>query len=372
MIDTRPPGFSELCELASSSSGGQVLFATDDFFAPCENMISDEEPIFIPEKFTEYGKWMDGWETRRKRISGHDWCIIKLATKCIIKGLLVDTAFFTGNNAPKYSVQAASLTPEEEALIPERKPQMGTACSEYNLEKIGHLNSDKWDEIVPMTPLRPGYEDTRFNYQKVVSDETWTHLRINIYPDGGIARFRVYGEAKPEMPRHNQIIDLVSMLSGGTCQGYSNAHYGHPKNMIKPSKSCVMSDGWETARRLDRPNVIEVNDDGTLRVPGQEWAVFKLGFPGKISKICIDTAHFKGNFPDSVKIEGAYLDKDNWCAEDEPTWHKILKPSKMSADKEHWFDCDSEVVTHVRVTMAPDGGISRIRTLGYVDRLAIQ
>ncbi|XP_053603789.1 allantoicase-like [Plodia interpunctella] len=371
MIDTIAPAFSELCEFASASSGGQVVFATDDFFAPCESMISDEEPVFIAEKFTEYGKWMDGWETRRKRIAGHDWCIIKLATKCVVRGLLVDTAFFTGNYAPKYSVQAACLTPEEEALLPERQSQMGSACSDCNFEKIKRLNSEKWDEIVPVTPLRPGYEDTRLNYQKVVSDEIYTHLRINVYPDGGIARFRAYGEAKPEVPDSDQLIDLVSLLNGGTCLGYSNAHYGHPKNMIKPCKSRIMSDGWETARRLDRPNVIEVNTDGTLKVPGQEWAVFKLGFPGRISKICIDTAHFKGNFPDSVKIEGAYFDNNNWGFENEKTWRDILAPQKMSAHNEHWFDCDSDVITHIRVTMAPDGGISRVRTFGYVDWLAI-
>ncbi|XP_031767131.2 allantoicase-like isoform X1 [Galleria mellonella] len=362
----KAPAFTELGEFASIGAGGTVVFATDDFFAPCENMIADSEPIFLPDKFTEYGKWMDGWETRRKRIAGHDWCIIKLATKCVIRGLLVDTAFFTGNYTPKYSLQAACLTPEEETVIPERFSEMGSACSEWNLQQIKLLKSEKWEEIVPSTALQPGYEETRLNYQKVVSDEAWTHIRLNMYPDGGIARLRVFGEAKPEPPREDQIIDLVSLLNGGTCQEFSNAHYGHPKNMIKPGKSQVMSDGWETARRLDRPNIIEANDDGTLKVPGQEWAIFKLGFPGRIQKICIDTAHFKGNFPDSVMVEGAYLGNIDRCSIDQ-TWQNILKPKKMTAHKEHWFDCESEVITHIKVTMAPDGGISRIRTYGVID-----
>ncbi|KAI5646573.1 allantoicase repeat domain-containing protein [Phthorimaea operculella] len=369
MIETVVPAFAELSEFASESAGGKVQFATDDFFAPCENMIADTEPVWIGDKFTEFGKWMDGWETRRKRCVGHDWCIIKLATRCVIRGLLLDTAFFTGNYAPKYSIQAACLTPEEESLIPERDDMpLGCACSEEDLEQVSKLHSEKWDEIVPHTELRPGYEDTRLNYQKVVSDEVYTHIRVNMFPDGGIARLRVFGEAKPEAPPRHQIIDLVSLLSGATCQGYSNAHFGHPKNMIKPCKSLIMSDGWETARRLDRPEVLEAKEDGTLKVPGEEWAVFKLGFAGRIKKICVDTAHFKGNFPDSVKIEGVSLECPDWTEEtDCGNWETILKPSKLSAHSEHWYDCDSPVVTHIRVSMAPDGGIARIRAFGFAE-----
>ncbi|CAG9794965.1 unnamed protein product [Diatraea saccharalis] len=367
MIEKKMPAFTELSEFASISAGGEVAFSTDDFFAPCENMLLDTEPVFIADKFTEFGKWMDGWETRRKRTAGHDWCILKLASKCVIKGLLVDTAYFTGNFAPKYSIQAARLKPEDEALIPARDTKMGSACGRYELDEIERLKSDKWEEIVPVTALRPGYEETRLNFQKVLSDEAWTHIRVNIYPDGGIARLRVYGEARPEPPPRDQIVDLVSLLSGGTCQGYSNAHYGHPRNMIKPGKSQCMADGWETARRLDRPEVLEANEDGTLKVPGEEWAIFKLGFPGRIQRICVDTAHFKGNFPDSVKIEGAYLRHADWCPQLKCTWSNILRPSKLSAHKEHWYDCDSDVITHIRVSMAPDGGISRVRTFGYAD-----
>ncbi|KAH9631827.1 hypothetical protein HF086_011075 [Spodoptera exigua] len=322
MIETKVPAFAELSEFASLGSGGEVVFATDDFFATCENMIADSEPIFIEDKYTEYGKWMDGWETRRKRIAGHDWCILKLATKCVVRGLLVDTAFFTGNYAPKYSIQAACLTPEEEESIPKRISEMGTACNKFDLKHIERLKSDKWDELVPITALRPGYEETRLNFQKVLSDDAWTHIRVNIYPDGGIARLRVFGEAKPEPPARNQIIDLVSLLNGAACQG-------------------------------------------------QEWAVFKLGFPGNIKQICVDTNHFKGNYPDSVKIEGAYLGRGDWYPEIDANWHNILKPSKLSAHNEHWFDCESDVITHIKVTMAPDGGFSRIRAFGYISEQII-
>ncbi|CAG5041413.1 unnamed protein product [Parnassius apollo] len=369
MIESVAPSFVQLSELGSASAGGKVLFATDDFFAACENMISDTDPIFIADKYTEFGKWMDGWETRRKRVAGHDWCIVKLATKCVIRGFLVDTAFFTGNYAPKYSIQAACLSSVDEVSMPERIESIGSACSECDLKQIKKLKSDKWEEIVPITALRPGYEETRRNFQKVLSDEAWTHIRVNIFPDGGIARLRVFGEAKPETPAYNEIVDLVSVVNGGYCVGFSNAHYGHPSNMIKPGKSKIMADGWETARRLDRPNVIEVNADGTLKVQGEEWAVFKLGFFGKIKKVCIDTTQFKGNFPDTVKIEGVYLGNASWPESKYTPWRLIIKPSKLTANKEHWYSCDSDITSHVKVTMAPDGGISRIRIFGVVDTI---
>ncbi|XP_039750148.1 allantoicase-like [Pararge aegeria] len=365
------PAFAELSEFASTSAGGKVIFASDDFFATCENMIADSDPIFIADKYTEFGKWMDGWETRRKRMAGHDWCILKLATKCVVRGLLVDTAFFTGNYAPKYSIQAACLTPEEEALLPERDTQMGSACTECDLERVKQLSSDKWEEIVPITALRPGYEDTRMNYQKVVSDEAFTHVRVNIYPDGGIARLRVFGEAKPEAPPSDQLVDLASLLTGATCLGYSNAHYGHPKNVIKPRRGETMADGWETARQLNRPEILESSDDGTLKTTGEEWAVFKLGFNGRIQKICVDTEHFKGNYPDSIKVEGALLVNAEWAHSKPVVWYNILKASKLSAHKEHWFTCNSDVISHIKVTIAPDGGFSRIRAFGHVEQTII-
>ncbi|XP_068631298.1 allantoicase-like [Battus philenor] len=367
MIEHIKPNFIEFSELASAGAGGKVVFSTDDFFATCENMISDTEPIFIEDKYTEFGKWMDGWETRRKRVTGHDWCIIKLATKCVIKGFLVDTAFFTGNYAPKYSIQAACLSKEDEEAIPQRVETIGTACTESDLEQIKSLKSDVWEEIVPTTALLPGYEQTRRNYQKVLSDDAWTHIRVNIYPDGGIARLRVFGEPKPEPPAQDEIVDLVSVVNGGCCIGYSNAHFGHPKNIIKPGKSKIMSDGWETARRLDRPDVIEANDDGTLKLQGNEWAVFKLGFTGTIKKICVDTTQFKGNYPDSITIEGVHLDNSSWTESKDIPWRTILKPSRLGANKEHWYNCDSDVTSHVRVTMAPDGGISRIKLFGWTE-----
>lgn len=166
------PKFAGLNNLASSSAGGQILFATDDFFATAECLLKDSEPVFDPLAFTEFGKEMDGWETRRKRIAGHDWCIIKLGAACKIEGVLADTANFTGNYAPRISVQGASLI--DESLIPKRKAVMGSACSAEDLKQVEKLHSDKWMEIIKMTHLQPGYPETRLTYIPVDSTKTFT------------------------------------------------------------------------------------------------------------------------------------------------------------------------------------------------------
>lgn len=354
-------------------NGGRILFATDDWFAAAENLLLDTPAIFQADVYTDCGKWMDGWETRRKRCPGHDWCLIKLAVPGVVYGVEVDTAFFTGNYAPKVSVQAARLTEQDEALIPFRQEnEIGVACTTEMLDQIGKINSDNWIHLIGQTDLKPGYQESRLNYFEVTSRETFTHLRLNMFPDGGIARFRVYGEVFLEkQPNQREIIDLVAFDNGGVCKGYSNAHYGHPRNLIRKGKGINMGDGWETARRLDRPAILELDKNGILQVPGDEWAVFRLGYVGDIESIEVDTNHYKGNFPDSVRLEGARVPvRNHWDdqAIKEVKWKTILSQTKLSAHKAHTFLKDDLSNTgpfsHVKITIAPDGGISRLRIQG--------
>uniref|UniRef100_A0A1Q3FQZ1 Allantoate amidinohydrolase n=1 Tax=Culex tarsalis TaxID=7177 RepID=A0A1Q3FQZ1_CULTA len=370
---TVEPAFVQLSELASKSSGGRVLFATDDWFAPAEWMLADSEPIFVADKYTTFGKWMDGWETRRKRIAGHDWCIVRLAAPARIFGIMVDTAHFTGNFAPRFSLQGATLNATEEESIPERgREMMGTACSEKDLQLMAALETDRWTEIIEMTPLKPGYEDTRKQYFSVTSDQVFSHLKVNIFPDGGIARLRVFGQVQPNLQAiasSGRLVDLLGMLNGGQCLSFSNAHYGHPRNLCKPNRGINMGDGWETARRLDRPPVLKTDRQGILQVPGCEWAIFKLCSPrSKVEKIVVDTNHFKGNFPDNVKIEAALLAET--ATLQSAQWKVMLDSSKLSAHREHAYQEESlrfrGPCSHVRITMAPDGGISRVRLFGLV------
>lgn len=371
-----------------------MIFATDEWFAAADNLIKDEEPIFVADKFTNCGKWMDGWETRRKRIAGHDWCIIRLAAPCVIKGIHIDTAHFTGNYAPRISIQGASLKSNglfslffprsagnssliqflfwrtDDNVAPNRKADMlGRAASRSDFDKIARLKSDEWRELVPMTNLSAGYEESRHTHIVIDKTETVTHIRLNIFPDGGIARLRVYGIVRSDidMLTSRSEIDLMALQNGGVCVDFSNAHYGHPRNLIKPGRGINMGDGWETARRLDRPAIIEVDEDGILLVPGNEYAIFQLAAVGNVNAIEVDTNHFKGNFPDNLQIEGTIQKNSDLLAS--AAWTTILPTQKLSAHRQHFYK--REIQSHgpfnfVRITIAPDGGISRVRIIGNV------
>lgn len=317
---------------------------------------------------------MDGWETRRRRLPGHDWCLIKLGIPGVIHGIEIDTAFFTGNHAPRFSLQATTLTNKEDACLIKRSEDMiGTAASSKTFEAVSKLQSENWKELIPMTPLQPGYEETRHNYFPLDSNEIWTHLRLNMYPDGGIARLRVFGEAYCEELPPDTVIDLISVKNGGVCKGYSNAHYGHPRNLIKTGGSSSMADGWETARRSDRPPVIKCDPNGILEVTGTEWAVFRLGYVGNVFKIEVDTKHFKGNFPNTVRIEGTLMKPTrewNTRAIAQCDWETIVPTSKLSGHCLHEYNEDciktKGPFSHIKISIAPDGGISRIRIFGNI------
>jgi len=373
------PAWTELNTLSSSSLGAEVLFSTDDWFAGAEMLLSDAGPEWR-EGFTAQGKWMDGWETRRKRIPGHDWCIIKLGLPGRVCGVELDTSFFTGNYAPRASIQAAWLD-EPPALEP-RQGGAGRAASTAELGAAARLGSEQWVTIVPMSSLGAGYKDSCHSYFTVKEQGPFTHIRLNIFPDGGVARLRAYGMCAPAIPDSEySLVDLVSASMGGVCIGYSDAHYGHPRNMIKTGRGKDMGDGWETARRLDRPPVLRADTGGILQVPGSEWAAFRLGMPGFVRAVEVDTNHFKGNYPDSVVIEAANIrdTEDEEAVKNillgensEDKWKVLLPACKLSAHKQHYFPMEmlatTDRVTHIRVRMFPDGGISRIGILGRYDK----
>jgi len=402
-----PPSFTELNDLSCEDIGGRVIFATDDWFAAAENLLKSEEPIW-KEGFTECGKWMDGWETRRKRTPGHDWCIIRLGNwpqGGQIHGFSLNTGFFTGNYPPRASIQAAARLPTDdvkqvEEEFRQQKPpassssadsvdsapsapaassttsMMGTCASPQHMEAVEKLyGSEDWETLVPMTELQPGYDTTRMHFFPVKdSNKRYTHLRLNIYPDGGIGRLRTYGVMQPPpierlLGLGGSLVDLVAMENGGVCQGLSDAHYGHPRNLIKRERGIDMGDGWETARRMDRPPVliVEANTGVLDFANGKEWCVLKLGVPGVVKKIEVDTNHFKGNFPDSIVVEGKSLESGNDYD------IVLLAPTKLGPHRIRAFTVDdskanSTVVSHVKVTSRPDGGISRIRILGHATK----
>lgn len=361
--------FEGLAELASP--GGRILFATDDFFQVAENLIMKNDPVWDEHKFTTFGKWMDGWETRRKRTEGHDWCILKLGLSGIIAGIDADTAFFTGNQTLRISIQAACLESDDLGLV--RRSEMGTRATADELEKAVAVGSDKWEEILAISPLKPGYPDQRHNYFEINSGKRWTHLRVNYFPDGGVARLRVYGHVSKDwsLISVTDIVDLVAMENGGKPISFTNSHYGHPFKMIQPGASEGMYDGWETARNPNRPPIFIRGDDGHLIMPGFETSTFALGHKGIVDHIIIDTSHFKGNYPESALVEAiCHSDLESPLhppAADSKGWFPLVSRSLLTANAVHSFKVTvANVVTHLRITIYPDGGIARLRVMGFL------
>jgi allantoicase len=326
--------FTELVDLASEKLGGAVLVANDEFFAPKENLLKPDAPIFIEGKYTDLGKWMDGWETRRRRTPGYDWCIIRLGAPGIIRGVVVDTSFFRGNYPEHFSLEACALAglPTAEGLTSE---------------------SITWIPLLPQLPLAGDSQ----NPFAIESEQTVTHLRLKIYPDGGVARLRVYGEVSPDWDRLIRIggeIDLAAVENGGRVLACSDMFFGHRHNLIMPGRAANMSDGWETKRR---------------RGPGHDWVIIKLGKPGQVRRLEVDTAWFKGNFPESCSLEATSVSAG---AEEKLTdlstvWTSILPRTKLQAHTRHFFEneiLDAGAVSHLRFNIFPDGGVSRLRVYG--------
>ncbi len=321
---TSAAAFAGFIDLAAEAIGGRAIAASDEFFAEKENLLKEGRGIFIADKFTERGKWMDGWETRRKRVPGHDWCEITLGLPGVIHGVDIDTNHFLGNNPAFASIDAAAGP------------------------------HDDWVEILPRSPLNPGAQ----NLFAISDRSPWSRLRLNIFPDGGVARFRVYGEPHQDgaMNDPEDVIDLAALANGGRAVACSDMFFSSMHNLIMPGRSLNMGGGWETKRR---------------RGPGYDWVIIKLGRPGKVKQIEIDTHHFKGNFPDECSIEachepGRNLDVLTWNT---VTWNPLLPREKLQADHQHFYDqqiLDAGPVSHLKLNIYPDGGISRLRVLGTI------
>ncbi|KAJ2615360.1 Allantoicase, partial [Coemansia sp. RSA 1694] len=318
--------------LASVSLGSKIVGVSDEFFAEASNLLKDEEAVFLPEKFNDHGKWMDGWETRRHNKS-YDWTIIQLGFPGSIFGFDVDTSHFTGNHAPVVSIEGANGS---EADVASGKAQ--------------------FEEILPKVDMNPGSHHY-FVYQAPTS--VYTHLRVNNYPDGGIARLRVYGQVVPQTlvasssQNAGDLVDLAFVGNGGRAVSCSNQHFCSPSNLLLPGRGKTMGDGWETRRS---------------RTPGHcDWAILKLGVPGFIEKVELDTRQFCGNFPPLVTLHATVSEEEEDVPADDAQWVEIVGAVPLTADAQHYFDVTGPkdvAFTHVKFTMYPDGGIKRIRING--------
>ena len=329
--------FSHLIDLAAARLGGTVLAANDDFFAPKENLLKPEAPIFIPGKYTDRGKWMDGWETRRRRTQGHDWCIVALGLPGVVRSIVVDTAFFRGNFPSHCSIDACGAADADVSVL-------------TSAETL-------WEPLLVYSELAGDVQ----NLFTIDNPHRFTHLRLNIFPDGGVARLRVLGEALPDW-RHifavGKEIDLASVVHGAHVVDTSDRFFGEPANMLMPYPAHNMGDGWETKRR---------------RGPGHDWVVIRLGTEGTITRVELDTAHYKGNYPEHASLEIAAVEEiaGTVSADLRATvighWTSLLEQTPLQPDHVHVFESElaaGTTATHVRLNIFPDGGVSRLRLFG--------
>lgn len=322
-----------LVDLVSARVGGRALLANDEFFAPKENLVKPEDPVFIEGKYTDRGKWMDGWETRRRREPGHDWCILKLGLPGVLHRVVVDTSHFRGNHPEACSLEAIEAPADA--------------------DPDGLAEAEGWREVVPRSPLA----GDAANAFEVEDGGRLTHLRLHIYPDGGVARLRALGEARPDweaLAAGSDPVDLVAVENGGTVLACSDEFFGEPLALLMPGPGAGMHDGWETRRH---------------RGAGGDWVVLRLGHRGRIERVEVDTRHFKGNYPGSCSLEGCdaptYPRFD--APGDEVEWEEILPVTDLGPDAVHAFEEEVRAaapVTHVRFHIYPDGGVSRLRLRG--------
>lgn len=327
-----------LPDLAARPLGGSVVHADDESFAERHHLIRPEPPVFDPGLYGARGKVYDGWETRRRREPGHDSAVVRLGAPGVIRGVVVDTAWFTGNYPPEVSVEAACLA---------------------GYPAVDEVLAADWTELVPRGPLS-GNSAHEF---PVRSARRWTHVRLSIYPDGGVARLRVHGEVVPDPDLLDALgtVDLAALEHGGAVVGCSNWFYSRPDNLISPGTTRNTGEGWETARRRDG---------------GDDWVVLRLATPGHVRVAEVDTTGFLGNAPGAVTLLGADLpgraepgEGGSW---EDGSWTVLMSRTRVQPDTRHRFLLGATPrTTHVRMVIHPDGGMSRLRLWGRPDRAGL-
>jgi allantoicase len=315
-----------LIDLAQPRLGTKVIYKTDDFFASANRIISPTEPVFKVGVFDKHGKWMDGWESRRKRTAGHDFIIIKLGKPGTIKKVDVDTSHFNGNQPAMVSIEGAN-------------------------SKSNKINQLKWQPLLSKKKTRANSH----HYFTVNSNKVFTHIKFNIFPDGGVARLRLYGSIAKSNKLKDKKINLASLLDGSSVIACNNEHFGKAENILAPGKAKNMGDGWETRRR---------------RGKGFDWLILNSLDGKEIDKIEISTHHFKGNFPSHCSLQAAYLPNSKnskQIVKSSNNWKYLLKDAKLSANKVHVFKNNlmkKDKINFIKINIFPDGGISRFRIYG--------
>jgi len=323
---------TSLINVASCELGTKVIYTTDEFFAPVNRMLQETEAVFKDE-YDENGHWMDGWESRRKRDGGNDYCILKLGVTSKISSFLVDTSHFKGNYPLAVSIKGIKSSKDDEQFLQE-------------------IKDEQWIDLLKQSDLEG---DTKQYFDSIDFSEL-THLRVDIYPDGGVARFKAFGEiCFDDSLFEEENINVLSMRNGARAVHTNNEFFGSLSNILKDNEAINMGDGWETRRR---------------REPGNDWGIIELANPAIVDNIMIDTNFFKGNFADSFSICSAYLEEttDSSVVTQSMFWEELISSKKLQMDAKHTFSKEdllhNKPITHIRINIFPDGGISRLKLFG--------
>ena len=325
--------FTSLPDLASRALGGGVVYTNDELFAEAANLLKPTPAVFSTEDFGHKGKVYDGWETRRRREPGEDYVIVRLGAGGVIRGVMIDTAWFKGNYPPEASVEGASYE---------------------GYPSPAELEQAQWETLVPRSPIK-GHFPNEF---EVTSPHRFTHVKLTIYPDGGVARFRVYGEVQADPRVVPRVFDLAALENGGRVVGCSDKFYSSPINLILPGKARIMGEGWENARR---------------RGDGNDWVEFALAAPGVVRLAELDSTHFVGNCPGETSLQG----RDARSSSPDE-WFDLVARTRLQPDTVHRYRVSEDrEVTHVVMNVYPDGGLARVRLFGEVsdeihDELALR
>lgn len=322
-IPTTTAVFTGLPDLASSVMGAEALLSSDAFFAGHHNLVKPGEPEFDPAAYTERGKLMDGWEPRRRRHPGHDWAILRICPGDLV-GVDIDTRHFLGNHAP-YASLDATIAPADASGAWLRDHATWTPVLDQALMDRGGHN------VFALKPFSGA-----------------THVRLNIYPAGGVARLRLFGRPHPH--GHDRI-DLVGARNGGRALACSDMFFSRMDNLLRPDEAVDMGDGWETKRSP---------------LPKRDWVILALGQAGHIDTVHVHTRHFKGNYPTGIRIEALHWpDAPPHALSYSEDWAVIVPDHPLGPDRGHDMPVERQGPwTHLKATILSDGGISRLRAFG--------
>lgn len=326
----------------------KIIDVSDQFFAGADNLIKPSAPQSHKGQFIATGAVYDGWETRRHNPEPFDFVILQLGVHAArIIAAEIDTAHFNGNEGPAFSVEGYKF-PNGETT-----DNISDALT-HNRDEIVDASEAGWHTVFGKSDLGPSQR--HFFVLPSLSDK-YHVFRLRMYPDGGIARLRLYGSVVPPVLDPKLLssveIDFAAVGMGGQLVKASGTHFGSsPSNLLLPGRGSDMGDGWETARS---------------RVSGHcDWAIIKLGSRIVPHKVVVDTAFYRGNYPQRYTVEG--IDSSTPDSEVDPKsreWTQLVEAKGQADSEDSHVIANSSPITHVKLTIFPDGGVKRLRVFGH-------